>query len=346
MSAPVPWKRSEPPISEVQVSAPVRAQTWRELGSILHWIRAHGMHVVPAHSPQLYLTSNGVSEVLHYRVKPQGLAITRVWAIQCRQEDWTGGTASSVEITLPSGQTATTSPVLHTGFATGGHVLTLREDLAAKSAAQVDLDLTFEKKSGTTSVWVESVTCYELPRAVLTLGPTDEGVDFETLRPGATIFDSTNRSVGAVAELLAGSQPRRSLWQQAFPDLVSDPGAAANPTAWVDLLPLPVPILPSRDGVADSTHTIAWDVYAAVSAAPTTFEVRITTTINAVTDAITIAGVTSPAWHGPGSVAPDCEDPTTSDGLPLGGLEGAQVAVRRTAGAGSIAVGSLAAWEP
>lgn len=342
MSADVPYKRTETQIADIVIGAPVRAQTWRELALNLHWLRAHGMHVIPCHSPQLYITATATPATLYYRIQPQGLAIGRVWVIELRQEEPSGATTpAEVKITLPNATVSTQYP----GVGSGRKIL--YEALSAKSAAEKDVSLIFERIGGTSNVWVESVSCYELPRAVLTLDTTDYGVDLETVRPGAALRDGDNESIGAIAENLtrAISWPRRMLLQQSFPLIDSDPGGDANPTTPVNLFVLAIPVLPRCVAVGDSTYTVTWNIRAVCEGAGDTFVATITTGNNANTDTITFAGVTTEAWGTNGTVSLDCEDTTTVDGVPSGGLETIQIAVHRTAGSGKFSIRSAVVWE-
>ena len=344
MAAIVPVKRTETIIGDVVVGAPVRGQTWREMGMLLAWLRGHGMQLIPAHYPGLEISTSSSPESLYYRVKPQGLGIQRVWAITLRREESAATSAPEMTVTLPGSGVTTLIPGIHTGLGEGRYILT---ETVAKSSAEADLVLTFERVSGAVTVFVESVACWELPRAVLTLNATDYGVDFETLRPGAAIYDDVNQSLGAVCEnlALATTQPRRMLLEQSFPAVESDPGGAGNPTAWVDIFVLPVPIFPRRVAVGATTFTITWNVYANVQGAGDTFEVRLTSGVNANTATITIAGVTTAAWASNSTLEVDCEDPAKEDGVPGTGQETIQVAVRRTAGTGKVTLRSVAAWE-
>ncbi len=341
MAAVVPIKRTEPLAADIVIGAPVRAQTWRELGMLLHWLRGHGTQIIPAHAPQMVLVAG--AQTLHYRVKPQGLAIARVWVISLRQENV--APRAQCTITLPGGSVLTVHPRNEFSESRG----TLIFETVTKSSARADLTLTMQRVSGTAQVTVESLCCFELPRAVLTLDATDLGVDFETLRPGAAIIDSTNRGLGAVAENLthAVSSPRRHLHEQCFAPIVSDPGGAANPTAWVDLFPLALPVSPRRVVQGDTTYTATWDAWCSVSNGTTTFEVRIKPGSggSAVLTCTGATGGTTPAWLGTSTISLLCEDPTTVDGVPAGGLETVQYAVRRTAGSGTVTLRSVAAWE-
>jgi hypothetical protein len=342
MSAVVPYKRTETRIGDILIGEPVRAQTWRETAMLLHWLRAHGMHVIPAHAPQMQLTATSTPESLFYRIQPQGLAIARVWVIVLRQEEPTGPpTPAFVDVTLPNATVSRQSPGL------GAHRAILFEALSSKSAAQADVELIFERTSGSANVWIESVSCYELPRGVLTLNTTDYGVDFETVRPGAALIDGDNGSIGAIAENLtrAISWPRRMLWQQSFPLIDSDPGGAGNPTSAVDLFELPIPVLPRRVAVGDTTFQATWNIRAVCEGAGDTFVATITSGNNSNTDTIQFAGVTTEAWGTNGTIELDCEDVSKVDGVPSGGLETVQIAVHRTAGTGKVSVRSVALWE-
>lgn len=347
MAAPVPYKRTQTRIGDILVGEPVRAQTWRELGMLLHWLRGHGSHIIPAHYPGLVINATSTPETLNFRIEPQGLSIERVWVIQTRQGEWTGaGVPAFLKITLPGGSTVTIGPPDRTG-ATFREIAIVLFETIAKSDSIANIALTFERVSGDVDVTIESVCAFDLPRAVLTLDGTDLGVDFETLRPGAAIFDSTNLSLGAVVENLADRKtaPRRHLWMQSTSPLESDPGGAGNPTAWVDLFALDIPILPRKVSTTDTTFVCDWNLYWHVSAGGTNFQARITTGNGPNIDVIQIAGVTSPTWGSDGAIELDAEDPGEDDGVPGGGLETVQIAVRRTAGTGKVTVYTTEVWE-
>ena len=134
MAAVVPIKRTEPLAADIVIGAPVRAQTWRELGMLLHWLRGHGTQIIPAHAPQMVLVAG--AQTLHYRVKPQGLAIARVWVISLRQENV--APRAQCTITLPGGSVLTVHPRNEFSESRG----TLIFETVTKSSARADLTLT------------------------------------------------------------------------------------------------------------------------------------------------------------------------------------------------------------
>lgn len=344
-SAVVPWKRTETPMGDIQVGLPVRSQTWQEVALLLHWLRAHGMHLIPAHAPHVYLTNSTVVN-LEYRIKPQGLGILRVWIIALRQQDPANPpTAATVSITLPGGSSFTAIPGVASAFGAGQHIFV---ETVAKSSAETAIQLSVQRTAGTSQVWIESVSCFELPRAVLTEDTTDRGVDLITLRPGQPLTDRANESIGSIVSYLqdAVSWPRRMLWQQSLGAgaVEVDPGGASNPTSWTDLTVLPCPMLPRKVAVGDTSFDVTWDVLVNIDSG-TTFEIRATTTNSATADTVTEAGTGSTTWMGTSTIALDCEDPGAVDGLPNLGNEGVTVAVRRTVGAGKGTFHTLSFFE-
>lgn len=334
MSAELPLYRPEPSLTEIVVGAPVRGRLARELAHLLHWCNAHGMQVIPAHCP--LVAFNGTT-TLRYRMAPQGRAITRVWVVLLSQpEAFSGGTTPArVEMQAPDSVVHTITPDTVTSV-TLAHTM-VREDLTAKSEAEQVLTLTFSYKAGTALATIESVACWELPRAILTQDTYDRGVDLETCQAGQPIYDSIGKSLGAITRNLAYSWPRRSLIQYSGYWMLFSAGT------FTDFTPLAEPCLPHKTLRADTTLTCKWAIYVKTAAA-TTGEVRVTTGIDGTTATETIATDTSGGWI-TGTIALRCDDPTTSDGLPAGGWETIMFAVRVTAGT-NISVGSYCVWEP
>lgn len=344
MAADVPYKRPEPSEAQVVVSGPGRGRLARELAQLAHYCRSHGMQLIPEFYPGLVLDS-GTAKYTFHRTEPQGLAVTRLWVfLVSMEEPGPSATPADVTVTLPTGTTADLTPTLLSGVNIGGHVNIVREDLTAplKSTSQVDLTVTYQRTSGTADVTIESVACFEMPRGVLSLDATDEGIDLETCRPGQPVYDDDHQSLGAVAEVLANTWPRRTLWEQSFPELEVDSGS------WTDLFELAVPVIPHKRGRTSTDLPCKWDVRVRAADGTTAGEVRITTTRQALTDTLTLStGSTSAAWLGPGDITIDCEDVDTIDGLQgSSNWEKVQIAVRRTAGSGVIYVSAVAVWEP
>lgn len=338
MAATVPWKRTNPRYQEIQVGTPIRGRLWRELGLLLHWARAHGMHVVPAHHPGIQVSSGGF-EILNYRVHPQGLAIARIWSIVLRGEDPGGsGTFGRATITYPNGTSEVRVPLIETGLALLGNESVYVEALAAKSAALTSLDLTIEHTGGSSAFWIESVSCVELPRAVLELDATDLGVDLESVFPGQPIYDTNYRSAGGIARGWASTQPRRSLVQQWFAPV------EITSTSWTNVFTLPHLIVPRKDGRSDTNRELTWDCWAGADAG-TKGEYRIVTGIDANTDTLGVATGATAGWLGTSTVEARCEDLSEPDGLPGGSDESVTLQGRVTSGAGAITAQGFSVWE-
>lgn len=336
MSAELPLARPEPSLTDIVVGAPVRGRTARELAHLLHWCRAHGMQVVPGHRPGVEVAGTPVT--LSYQTEPQGHAIARVWCFVVSQpEPFTGATTPvRMSVTLPNAEGHPVGASATIGIAElAGTVLV--EELTAKSDDLETLTIVFEREAGTATATVESVSCFELPRAVLTQNDFyDRGVDLERCQAGQAIY---TESLSAIAEGLARTWPRRTLFEWAGADLEVDSGS------FVDLFVLPIPALPHRTLRADTVTTCRWTVRYRTEAG-TSGEVRITTGIDGTTDTIALADLASAAFVTYSEIDLRCEDPGTEDGLPAGGWETVQVAVRVTGGSGSIFVSAVAVWEP
>ena len=343
MSSAVPYKRTEPTLADVIVGAPTRAKTWREAVQLYHWLRAHGMQIIPASYPGLYL-SDGTPASLYYRFQPSGVAIARMWSIVLHQDQPGGGTAPSrVEVTFPNSDTAVYYPTVFVGRTRAPARLYVEDLTLADKSTEIDsLELAFERKSGGTNVTVESVSCVEVPRAIINETPTDLGVELESIRPGQAIYDIDYRSLGGLTAHAIQTWPRRSLLQQSFPELEVDSASFQG------LFQLPHPVLPHKELRADTTYTAKWNVRVRTADGSTGGEVRITSGRNANTDTLTIpTGQTTAAWLTDGDIELDCEDPSAVDGLPgSSDFETVEFAVRRTAGSGVIYVSAVAVWEP
>lgn len=338
MAATAPWKRTNPRYHEIQVGKAIRGRLWRELGLLLHWARAHGMHVVPAHHPGILVSPGGV-EVLRYRVHPQGLAIARIWSIVLRAIDPGGsGTWPRATITYPAGLGEDRVPLIETGLALLGNETIYVEQLTAKSAALTTIELTLEHTGGASGFWIESVSCCELPRAALTLDATDLGVNLETVFPTKPMFDAPNVSAGGIARGWAATQPRRSLVQQWHAPV------EITSSSWTNVFTLPHLILPRKDRRSDTTRELTWDCWAGADAG-TKGEYRIVTGIDANTDTLGVATGATAGWLGTSTVEARCEDLSEPDGLPGGSDESVTLQGRVTSGAGAITSRGFSVWE-
>jgi hypothetical protein len=345
MAATVPHKRTNPRYQEIQIGAPVRARTWRDAAHLMHWVRAHGQQIVPAHSPHLEISYPGAF-ALNYLIKPPGLAVARVWFAVLRGTAPVSTTNALVTVAFPDTLGFYTTPFTALDvFQTLPGVMHV-EELPAKSSALATITVTLQNPGAASTAWIESIECWELPRALLTQDSTDYGVDVETLRPGQPIYEYPNRSLHAIAVGAAATEPRRVLAELAFPIVTI---ASGTPT---DIFETTAPILPRKGGRTATTRLVTWGVCCWVSNGTTNASVRITTTSGDVRTANVLGGSggTTVAFRG-GNLGggnraiASCEDLSTADGLPGGTWEGFQIAAWVTAGAGTVSLNAVAVLE-
>jgi hypothetical protein len=326
----VPWSRIDPYRATVQVSESTRGRTFRDAALLLHWVRAHGLQLIPAHRPGVEVAP-AATETLRYRVHPSGRAVARLWVIGLRQDTVTSSDEGALlDVTFPDGVTVTMLPASVTAF---GGIVDRRlyvEELTAKSGAQDDLAVTFESTTGDVTAYVETVACFEMPRAVLTLDDVDRGLDLETLRPGAAMYAARGASVLGLAEGWGDTRVQRALWSQTWPTAQTTSGT------FVDVHPLALPVLPSRRFASVATAKAEWWVYGYASNGTTSGEFRLTAGSGDTSTVAMPTGSSSGAWLARGVIDLDAEDLSDAEGLPSGGQETLQLAFRRTAGAGSV----------
>lgn len=346
MAAQVPIVRTNPAYGEVQISAPPRGRLWRETAWLYHWLRGSGVHLVPTHYPMVLLTG-GAARTLRYRMRPSGRAIARAWFVGLRHANTGSMWKGSATVTYPDGAAL---PYL---IASGSAVNRLSEhrrpilyveNLAAKSSAVADVSITVTHDSASEDVWIESVACVEVPRGVLTQDATDLGVDIETLRTGQPIHEYTDRTraISALIRNLADTEMKRNLLNHAFPTV------SVTSATLVDLFITPVPIVPRKVGRTDTTGSVTVGVYSRASDGTTVGEITATASVEGSTDTITIDGAvgggTTLSWREI-DLEFRCEDLTTADGRPAAVNEALRVQIKRTAGAGSIQLESVCAYE-
>ena len=329
MAASVPYSRTNPHRASIVASESTRSRLFRDSGLLLHWVRAHGLQLIPAHRPAVELAPTE-SATLRYRVHPSGRAIARVWVLGLRQETATGSDQSVLlDVSFPD-SVVTMAPASVTAF---GGIISQRvyvEELTAKSGAAEDVELFVEHTTGTLDAYIETVACFEVPRALLTLDENDRGVDLETVRPGAPMYAGEEASVLGLVTGWGDTRVQRTLWSQAWPQIETTSGS------FVDCFDLAVPVLPARRFASVSTALVEWWAYGSASNGTTAGEVRLASASGGTSTVSMPTGSASGAWLARGVIELDCERLSDSEGLPSGGQEMVQLAFRRTAGAGSV----------
>lgn len=322
-----PYRRHLP-LSGIKVGLEPTSLFWADVGETVNFLRGTGLQLVPAHYPGIELSSG--SETLRYRVLPSGRAVTRVWVVRIRSLD----VPRAVATVSADGSTARTivgSALIGDPGATAVIVANV-----AKASVATDITCTITRVEGT--VIIDSVECWELPRAALTLDATDLGVDVRSLEPDRPIVDRDYESLGGIGVALAGADGRRG-------GLLSWWGPVCSFTTAASLFTAGIPVVPPKVGPNDTTRAaVPWNVYARVSAGGTVGRVRAVDAAGGVSAWVAITS-TSYGWI-EGTIPLLCEDMSAVDGLPGAGWETLNFEFERTAGAGSIQTTGANAYDP
>lgn len=320
--------RARLPLDGLRVGLEPTSLFWADVAETVNYLRGTGITLVPAHFPGVELASG--SETLRYRVLPSGRAVTRVWVVRIRALD----PPRAVATVSADGSTARTI-VGSALIGDPGATAVIVADVAKASVA-TEITCTVTWVEGT--VIIDSVECWELPRAALTLDATDLGVDVRSLEPGRPIVDRDYESLGGIGVALAGADGRRG-------GLLSWWGPVCNFTAAASLFETGIPVVPPKVAPGDTTRSaVPWNVYARVSAGGTTGRVRAVDAAGGVSAWVSITG-TSYGWI-EGTIDLLCEDMTAADGLPGAGWETLNFEFERTAGTGTIQTTGANAYDP
>lgn len=324
-------RRKDPNLDDIVVGAPVRASTLLDVGRLHHWVRGRGRTLVPYHFVNRD-TGAGSPLTLGYRTQPSGPCIERLWVVVVRGGTSGGSPVAHYEVSLEAGA----GGVVNYPCRFAPTLLLYRETGCTKTTALVDLEIELTPLGGK-AVIVEGVACYELPRALLTPGAPDYGVHLDSFYPRRPIYSHDTEGADALAQSIFQTDGRRI-------GLVSWFGSECSTTSgvFVDAFEAPIPVVPRRDLASTGVVKCSWDIKAKASDGTTAGEIKITAG-SGYSETLTLAaGTTSFTWLGPGSVDLDGEDLTSVDG---DAGDTVQIAVKRTAGAGSIVWDRFDVWE-
>jgi hypothetical protein len=334
----VPEFRTPVTLEDFRVGRPVRATSWWDLAQLVQWVRGRGRTLVPQHAVRKTITSG--SQTFRWRTHPSGVAITRVWVADIRQDPTTYVTSPGCAFTVQAGGASTSGTIYRSGRAIDSTTVVYLETGLTRSAALSELTYTVTQVSGRPTV--ESIGAWELPRAALAKDSTDLGISLDSFFPRRQIFEATYEGTRAVVLASAGSPGRRIGhvgWSAGYESLTSS-------GTFVSVFTNPHPIVPRIDRPADTTRVLAWDVYARVTDGTTSGEFRIAIGSGGASGTVAVPlGATSNAWRGTGSVSLKCEDLSTANGLRGGSYETVDLQLRRTAGAGQVGVTAYSVWE-
>ena len=336
MSAIVPSERVAVTAADILAGRAVSSRTWAAIAGLTNCVLGRGANVVPAYSPNVTLTAATEYE-LRYWIQPRYQALERRWQFGVR-----GASAvSTVNVELPSGAAAqdiTASTGRMHGAPQG-----LVEALGSQSATAADVTIALTPADA--DIVLESIGCWEMPRAALVADASDLGSDLAKFQQGQPISaDSLAQIVAALGDN-AKIGGRYSLLQWAVPCTAggSTTTAFAASTASATFQPLfdlPVPVLNRKIGNANVTQAsatfLAWVTGGGAG------EVRFTDLTTGSSTAAPIS-VTSPTWSNAVTLDVDCEDLTAADGLQSAAFDTIQVEYRATSG--TIYLASASVWD-
>lgn len=336
-STRVPMIRTQPHDDGVRVGLPPRGPFWTDTARLVTYVRGRGVLLVPGHFPLVSIGS-GSSDTLRYKSRGSGLSIARIYIVRVEP---TSGYAS-VRVTAGSASAQTKLVDFLESREQGRFIIV--EEGVSKSSSVVELTILVENLSGTGTVRVVDIEVWELPRAALTKGATDLGVDVDTLFAGRPIAQRDYESVYGVAQAVAGASGRRGTLAAWF-----GPTATFSSASWTPLYTTPLRVCPGRIGPSDTSTPVEWDVYARVTDGTTTFDVHLIDAASGTSSVITVSGPsghTSLGWRGPdASKSLLSEDLTDAAGLQSGAFETVNIEAQRTAGAGNLELRGWGLWE-
>lgn len=334
----VPEYRQGLTLEDIRVGRPVRATTWWDLARLVQWVRGRGRTLVPQHVVRKTITSG--SQTLRYRVHPSGVAISRVWVADIRQDPTSYTTSPGCSFTVQAGAGPTSGTIRRSGRALDSEPVVWIETGLTRATTLSELTFTMARVSG--SPTIESVGCWELPRAALAKDATDLGISLDSFFPRRQIFEASYEGTRSVVLASAGSPGRR------IGHISWGGGHEVTTTsgAFVSVFALPHRVVPRLDRPADTTLTLTWDVYARVTDGTTSGEFQVARGSGGASGTIAVPlGATSFAWRGTGTFTAKCEDLSTANGLRGGSYETLDLQFRRTAGAGNVVVSGFDVWE-
>ena len=214
---------------------------------------------------------------------------------------------------------------------------TLGSQSDAESAGTVSVTTTGNTLS------VDSIECFELPRASIAADANELGVDLAPFRSGQPIrADVFEHIYSGAMDFDAG---KRVLFQWAVPYNIAGVtsttyAASRTSSTFADALDVAKPCLARKKFNDGKYHLCKARVFCWVSGGGSG-QVRVSSYVGN-SSAVTITN-TSPGWSGLLSQEILCEDLTTDDGIPADGWDNVQIQFRATAG--TIYVASAAVYE-
>lgn len=340
MPATVPDTFSSPVRAGIASGLPVRGVQWAQAGRALNWLLGRGRIILPA----TRVEGSGVapSSTATYRAQiwTREQARHRCWHVVLRLA--IGGDVALATITFPDGATADATlydseadrRIAFAGFYTV-------EEVASPANGPVAVEITLASDAGSTDdVYIDAISCFELPRREIGADGTDYGVDLGTVTADSPIYDDAGKSVGGIARGIVRAQAYDPRCLFTYMRASGD-GLSTSSGAFVALFDEGPVVQPSQQFIGETLRPCSVYVYAYCDAA-TTGEVKLTA---ASGDTLTLSVTsTSGAWVS-GTIDCYAEDLSASDGRRSTTTEILTVEARVASGAGAIYVESICVAE-
>ncbi len=350
MAAPVPSKRTVAPFSEIVAGAAVSSRVLTPCNDLLAWCMGRGAQLIPHFRPrQVTLVAND-THTYRFVCQQRFSSMRRVWVVIARCA--TGGTDVSLgEITAGA-----MAPREFAAFSdiNSHNAVVIEENGVAQSSDEQELTLTIEATIG--DIIVESIACYEAPRAVLTPGTNDLSLHRESLMSGVPLYDDAleESSIAVLAQGVNGvwDSTRRVGMMQWACDATTTNALPVTATSYANLFALPQKFLGRRKYLDDTVTTLGVRVLVRTDVTGTTGTLRFVTSNSASTETISIpsASHSSFAWvpstaTDPMFLAVDAEDQDGVSGGLRGGTDDELTISGQTGGTGTIYVAGISITE-
>ena len=334
----VPRDRPVAATTDLVIGRPVRAQSWHDFARLLHWVSGRGQCIVPTH--RVAMIVDNTTETMRFYSPGSGRGMYRLWVFDLRST--TDGVQAVGTMSINGGS----SFDWYTLYADGRTLAVLEPGgpfTPSTAEAEHTVAITSSTATGGVAVRIESVGCWELPRAALDRTAADCGVSLDSLFPRRPLFhDGDTPPEASVSAVIAGIHaitvgvPLRRIGH------VSRWGyqmeiASAGP---VGLTVMPYRVVPRKVAPADTTKSMRARVYG--YEATSVGEFRVTTTSGGASAWTTLP--TAAAWSSAIDFDVECESTTTADGTPAGGYDTVLLQVR-TDGAATARVRGWSVYE-
>lgn len=337
------YARGRAPREGILATQTVSGSEWVSAARLHNHIAGRGRVLIPAYCPGIATLSKN-DYTFTFWIVPTYAALKRQWRIVMRSD-------GEVDYDIDSGAETGTVPVPGDFSSLESWDLPdpiiVDETLASQSATEGAVDVNLGSTIAGVSMDIDSIECWEYPRAFIAEGGTENGVNLAQFRGSQPI------KAEAFTEMYAGSQDtelgKRVHFQWAVPylELGSATTTYAKSTTsatYVNAFSVDIPALARKiynDGNAYTT--IKARVFAWVSSGGDG-DVRITTDDGASSSANITVAAASAAWTADLAPKVTHDDLTEADGVPsVAGYDSINIEFRATTG--TIYIASAIVYE-